>query len=81
MALLASVSVYECDSCKTVAVCQDKESWRRYETDWHETVLHQFCPNCRNLPAIAKTIVKDRQKLITLIAGERNREDANSYVN
>lgn len=68
MAVIANIAVYECDHCKAVVVCTDAASWDAFETDWHETILHHFCPVCRHMPEVSAIAARDLEALKESIA-------------
>lgn len=48
MSVLATVSIIECDDCKKKVKLETDEEWANYERDWSDSLVHNFCPNCKN---------------------------------
>ncbi len=63
MATLSFRAVYGCDNSPCIAsfVVEDEASSERFELTWTDTQMHQFCPECRDLTAVAKQVEEDRE--------------------
>lgn len=72
MTMLADIAVFECDKCRAVHVCKDKNSWEDFEKDWSESILHHFCPTCRHLPEISAILSRDREAIMEALARQED---------
>lgn len=69
MATLASITLFECDKCKTIIKCQTDTEWRIFEETWSDGILHQFCPTCKIRPEI-KILIEEEKTRVRAILNE-----------
>lgn len=60
MAMIADVSVFQCDNCKATFVCKDDQSWEEFENRWHNGLMTHFCVGCKGKPEIMVIIAEER---------------------
>jgi len=44
--ILAFITVYKCDFCPAVFIAKTDDDYRRFEKDWFDGCLFQYCPDC-----------------------------------
>lgn len=57
MALL--ISIYSCDFCGQVASLKTEADWQNFEKVWLDSIVHHYCPKCKEMPAIKKLAEKE----------------------
>lgn len=50
------ISVYSCDQCGNIVSLKTNEDFNKFDDTWSDTVLKQFCPDCKDLPEITGKI-------------------------
>lgn len=75
--ILATVSVIECDGCKKITALKTDAEWEKYETEWSDSLLHQFCPDCKIKVKNRAFIETDNSYLKTMIKDEPEEQWAN----
>ena len=56
-------TVFSCDNCPAVICIRSDEEWDKFEAEWADGILHQYCPKCKNLPDVVRAIKKEEQEV------------------
>jgi hypothetical protein len=52
--------IIQCDHCEVIISCKDDPSWKVFDDTWTDSLLHHFCPECTELPAIQSIIAQEK---------------------
>ncbi|MDQ3322428.1 MAG: hypothetical protein M3525_08375 [Acidobacteriota bacterium] len=69
--ILATVSIVKCDDCKKIIALKTDEEWERYERNWSDSLLHQFCPVCRGKIENRGVIEADNKSAAAILGKEK----------
>ena len=52
MAILASLTVIQCDHCPEIFIEKDDASEKEFNDTWFDGLIYQYCPDCKELDEI-----------------------------
>ncbi len=83
MSVIATITVYQCNGCDTVAVCRSDAEYRLFELSWYEGLKVDFCHACRGKSENADRILADnalRQQVVESVARLNGQEEKTEYA-
>lgn len=60
MSILACITIYECNGCKTTLGVQTDAEYKSHRDTWYEGLFVDYCPLCRELPEHEPRILSDQ---------------------
>lgn len=72
--ILAVVSVIECDGCGKVIALKNDEEWENYDSEWIDSLMHQYCADCKDEPEHLALIEADRKRIVQIVKTAEEKE-------
>lgn len=82
MSVIATITVYQCNGCDTVAVCRSDAEYRFFELYWYEGLKVDFCHACRGKAENVDAILGDRalrQQIANTVTRLNKKEAAHAH--
>lgn len=73
------ITVFSCDDCGKIVGLKTDADWRRFDTQWADSVRHQFCLVCKEKRANLALMEMDARFLENIVGGSK--KDRTDYVN